>query len=88
MYPLDRATYRILIRHGWLDSSADYDEARDVVERPWAGDPVTLARLSDWLARIGSEFCRVRVAKCDRCPLRGFLPEGGPVEPEGFMTEP
>ncbi len=88
VYPLDRATYRILIRHGWLDPSADYDEARDVVERPWPGDPVTLARLSDWLARVGSEFCRVRVARCDRCPLRGFLPEGGPVEPEGFAAEP
>ena len=62
VYPLDRATYRILIRHGWLDSWADYDEARDVVERPWPGDPVPLARLSVWLARIGSEFCRVRVA--------------------------
>ena len=34
VYPLDRATYRILVRHGWLDPSADYDEARAVVERP------------------------------------------------------
>jgi endonuclease-3 related protein len=83
VYPLDRATCRILIRHGWLDPSAEYDEARDLIERPAADDPVTLARLSDGLARIGNEFCRVRVAKCDRCPLRRFLPEGGPIEPEG-----
>jgi endonuclease-3 related protein len=82
VYPVDQATYRILIRHGWLDLSATYDEARGVVEGPCADDPVTLARLSDWLARVGSEFCRVRGAKCEACPLRGFLPEGGPIEPE------
>jgi endonuclease-3 related protein len=82
VYPVDQATYRILIRHAWLDSSAAYDDARAVVEGCCPDDPVTLARLSDWLARVGSEFCRVREAKCDACPLRAFLPESGPVEPE------
>jgi endonuclease-3 related protein len=82
VYPLDRATYRILIRHGWLDPSAGYDEARAVVEGPCSDDPETMARLSDWLGRIGREFCRVRAPKCDRCPLRPFLPDGGPIEPE------
>jgi len=81
-YPLDRATYRILIRHGWLDPSAGYDEARAVVEGSCPDDPDTLARLSAWLERIGREFCRVRAPKCDRCPLRPFLPDGGPIEPE------
>jgi endonuclease-3 related protein len=82
VYPVDQATYRILVRHGWLDLSATYDEARAVVEGACHDDPVTLARLSAWLAQVGSEFCRVRRAHCDGCPLRGFLPEGGPIEPE------
>lgn len=82
VYPLDRATYRVLIRHGWLDSSADYDEARSVVERPCQDDPDLLARLSAWLERVGRDYCRLSVPKCDRCPLRPFLPEGGPIEPE------
>jgi endonuclease-3 related protein len=30
-YPIDRATYRILVRHGWLDPTASYDEARDLL---------------------------------------------------------
>jgi endonuclease-3 related protein len=84
VYPLDRATYRVLIRHGWLDASAGYDEARAVVEGTSSGDPAALTRLSYWLGRVGTEFCRPSTAKCDRCPLRGFLPEGGPIEPEGF----
>src|SRR5262249_11967694 len=87
IYPLDRASYRILVRHGWLDLSADYDEARAVVERLSPDDPGTLAQLSDWLARIGGGVCRVRGAKCDPCPLRPFLPEGGPIDPQGDIDE-
>lgn len=81
-YPVDRATYRILMRHGWLDPGAEYDEARDTVEQLGAGDATALACLSSWLERVGREACRPSVAKCDRCPLRPFLPPDGPREPE------
>jgi endonuclease-3 related protein len=80
-YPVDRATYRILIRHGWLDTSADYDEARSTVETPHPDDPSTLIALSHWFDRVGHDFCRASVAKCDRCPLAFFLPDGGPIDP-------
>lgn len=80
-YPLDRPTYRVLVRHGWLDTSADYDEARDLVERLAPDDPRALADLAGWMDRLGPEFCRPSVAKCDRCPLRPFLPRGGPINP-------
>lgn len=84
VYPVDRASYRILVRHGWLDMTADYDEARSVLERPRRDDPGALASLSEGMERVGREFCRVRVAKCERCPLRPFLPEGGPIEPDVY----
>lgn len=83
-YPVDRATYRILVRHGWLDPTAEYDEARSVMERQGFEDPETLHRLSGWFARIGREFCKPSVAKCERCPLQPFLPEGGALEPDAF----
>lgn len=83
VYPLDRATYRILIRHGWIDPDAGYDDARDVVENQGRDDPETLASLSAWFEKVGREFCRATVAKCDRCPLRPFLPDGGPLDPNG-----
>jgi endonuclease-3 related protein len=82
VYPVDRATYRILVRHGWLDPTAEYDEARDVVESQCPDDPDGLFRLSAWLERVGREACRPSVWKCERCPLRPFLPDGGPREPE------
>jgi endonuclease-3 related protein len=81
-YPVDRASYRILVRHGWLDPTADYEEARATLERPSGGDASALARLSAGMERIGRDYCRPSVARCESCPLRPFLPEGGPREPE------
>ena len=82
VYPVDRATYRVLVRHGWLEPSAGYDDARDVVERRLDGDALGLARVSVWMERIGRDFCRATVAKCERCPLQPFLPASGVAEPE------
>ncbi|MBV8609576.1 MAG: endonuclease III, partial [Singulisphaera sp.] len=70
VYPVDRASYRILVRHDWLDPTATYDEARAVIERPAAGDPDLLAQLSVWLERVGRDCCRAGVARCERCPLQ------------------
>ena len=80
-YSVDRATYRVFVRHGWIDPTADYDEARDAVERLAPDDPATLAQLSAWFDRLGRDFCRASVAKCDKCPLKPFLPDGGPIDP-------
>ena len=97
-YPVDRATYRFLVRHGWLDPTAEYDDARELVERfagseaapePTAGGDqpalttlIILEQLSDWFDRLGRDFCRPSQAKCGRCPLQPWLPPTGPVEPE------
>jgi endonuclease-3 related protein len=83
VYPMDRATYRVFVRHGWIDPTADYEEARAAVERLAPDDPAALARLSAWFERVARDFCRVSAPKCERCPLRPFLPEGGPIDPGG-----
>jgi endonuclease-3 related protein len=82
VYPVDRASYRILARHEWLDVDAGYEEARDVIERPASGDLEALVALSAWSERIGRDFCRRSVARCEQCPLKPFLPAGGPRAPE------
>lgn len=97
-YPVDRATFRVLVRHGWLDPTADYDEARSVVERlgqleirgseakddepAEATVAAVLAELSDWFERLGRDFCKPSQTRCERCPLRPFLPPNGPIEVE------
>ena len=81
VYPVDRATYRIFVRHGWLDATADYEEARERLERLAPDDAASLASLKLAFERVGRDACWSTVAKCDRCPLRPFLPEGGPIDP-------
>jgi endonuclease III related protein len=78
--PVDRASYRILIRHDWLDPSSEYDEARSTLESIAPDDPGRLAQLSLALEKLGRDHCKPTAAKCDGCPLRPLLPEGGPVE--------
>jgi endonuclease-3 related protein len=90
-YPVDRATFRVLVRHGWLDPSSSYDEARDLlvgqaVEQDDMSGGEAANRLID-IARgmgpLGRRFCRAAAPKCDHCPLEGILPEGGPREVDG-----
>ena len=82
-YPVDRSTYRILVRHNWIDDTAEYDEARAVVESAASADPLSLRLISQGFESIGRRFCKVSGPKCERCPLRPFLPENGPVDPSG-----
>lgn len=85
-YPVDRATFRVLVRHGWLDPFATYDEARDVVVSHAADsvDPDTseasgmLAELSRGMVPLGRHFCRAAAPLCQGCPLEALLPSGGP----------
>jgi endonuclease-3 related protein len=79
-FPVSRADYRIMIRHGWIDPSSDYDEARSVIEDASPSDPAELRRLGAWFGRLARP-CKVAAPQCDRCPLQPFLPEGGPLDP-------
>ena len=83
VYPVDRGTYRILVRHGWADPSAEYDEVSEILSHQAGQNPDDIHRLAAWLGRVGRQFCSPKSPKCDQCPLRCLLPEGGPLDPEG-----
>jgi len=92
-YPVDRATFRVLVRHGWLDQTATYDEARDLLvdctssfaykldERDRAEGEVLVAEnlmeLAYGMDQVGRRYCKAAAARCDDCPLVSLLPEGG-----------
>ncbi|MGC8644034.1 MAG: endonuclease III domain-containing protein [Isosphaeraceae bacterium] len=82
VYPLDRGTYRILVRHDWADCFTEPDEISQHLGRLAGDDCREIMRLSRWLSRVGRQFCGPTTPKCDRCPLSGLLPENGPLEPE------
>lgn len=89
--PVDRATFRVLVRHGWLDPGATYDEAHDVlVDRATeAGDvpdgdaASLLIALARGMKQLGRRYCRAAAPQCDDCPLESLLPEGGPRQVDG-----
>jgi endonuclease-3 related protein len=81
-FPLDRPAYRVLVRHGWLDPCVEYDEARSSVESLGSGDPAALEDLAGWLDRVSEDYCKVAAPRCERCPLRPWLPPQGPIEPD------
>ena len=78
-YPLDRATFRILARHGWIETTTDYDEARDVVDSALGDRPSSFSRWESATAEIGLRHCKAQAPRCESCPLKPWLPEGGPV---------
>ncbi len=79
-YAVDRGTYRILVRHGWLDTAADYEEVRDLLVHHAGGDPALLVGLAAGMDALATRYCRASAPRCDACPLRPFLLDGGPVE--------
>ncbi|MDX2035224.1 MAG: hypothetical protein SFX72_01135 [Isosphaeraceae bacterium] len=80
-YPVDRATARISLRHGWLDESAEVDDLRSTITDLADEDAARLMRLSESMERIARVHCRSAHPECEGCPLRSFLPESGPILP-------
>lgn len=82
VYPVDRGTFRILVRHGWIDASASYDDAGEVLNRQLGHDPTEIETVAHGMAQVGRRFCKIRGPQCQACPLAPFLPEQGPLEPD------
>lgn len=81
-YPVDRGTYRILVRHGWIDASAEYDEVSHLLVALTGGRAKLVSRLSRGLTQVARRYCKPSSPQCQRCPLQGVLPESGPLNPE------
>ncbi len=76
--PVERGAYRVALRHGWLDTTADYDEARALLES--ASEVVNdLKVIRDGLAIVARKHCRPAHSRCDGCPLQPLLGPEGPV---------
>lgn len=79
---VDTYTLRIFARHGWIDYGADYHQLQEHLASELPEDVSTYNELHALLVHVGHHYCR-RQPKCQECPLREMLPEGGVVEPVG-----
>lgn len=79
--PIDRATLRVLVRHGWLDLPVSDEEAQSTLLAAAGPDIAGLQHATRWLQAVGAKYCG-RVPDCAACPLQPTLPASGPLHPE------
>jgi endonuclease-3 related protein len=80
-FVVDTYTHRIFARHGWIDYASGYYEIKDYCESELPQEVQVYNELHALLVHVGHHWCK-KVPRCDECPLRELLPEGGVVESE------
>ena len=81
LFPIDRGTLRVAVRHGWIDLPVEDDDAQDFFRRGLRDARVDPLMFSRQIAQVASEHCG-REPKCTNCPLQSLLPPNGPISPE------
>ncbi len=67
-FVVDTYTYRILLRHGLIDSDYDYDMIKELLESSLPEDVNLYNDFHAQFVAVGKRYCRP-VAKCADCPL-------------------
>jgi endonuclease-3 related protein len=82
VFVVDAYTHRIFARHGWIGFDADYHQTQDYIQSSLREDVRLYNEYHALLVHTGKHYCRKTKPKCQECPLRDLLPNGGPLEPE------
>jgi endonuclease-3 related protein len=77
-FVVDAYTYRVTVRHGWVDPEANYETLREEFARELPNDVDHMGELHALLVRVGKERCRPREPRCEGCALQSLLPSSGP----------
>ena len=78
-FVIDAYTKRILERHNWCGTDADYDTLQSLCTDSLS-QKSGAARLDYWqdfhaqLVVVGNHYCKPRNPLCDECPLKTLLP--------------
>ncbi len=78
-FVVDAYTYRVFVRHGWIEPEADYDQLQQYCQSQLPDDVQLWNEFHALLVRLGKDFCRKTNPRCVQCPLRELLPDGGPL---------
>jgi len=70
-FVVDAYTYRVLVRHGYIDAEYDYDQVKEFCESELAADLALYNEFHALIVRVGKEHCK-RQAQCANCPLEQF----------------
>ncbi len=69
IFVVDAYTKRFLIRHGIIESKADYSEIQSLFHHAIEPDPAIYNEYHALLVRLGKEFCKPKPL-CEDCPVK------------------
>ena len=81
VFPLDRGTLRVAIRHGWLDLPLEDEEAQNFFVSGLQQGNIEPRAFSLLISRVAQAHCG-REPNCEDCPLQRLLPANGPLNPD------
>lgn len=73
-FVIDTYTWRVLSRHRLVGEETSYEEMQELMQSKLPRDVKLYNEYHALLVAVGKEFCR-KEPRCERCPLRPFLPE-------------
>ena len=78
-FVVDTYTARLLKRHAWIEWEADYHAIKEHFESQLDHDAALFNEYHALIVAVGKQYCR-KTPRCEECPLRELLPEGGVVD--------
>jgi endonuclease III related protein len=75
VFVVDAYTKRLLLRHGWIDEKAKYEDIRWMFERHSPGDSRWFNEFHALIVQLGKKFCQRQAPLCFQCPLGRYLEE-------------
>lgn len=73
VFVVDAYTYRIMLRHGLIYEDITYDELKETFEKNLSKDVKIFNEYHALLVKVGKEFCKKSLPRCNDCPLEEFL---------------
>lgn len=78
-FVIDAYTARILKRHGWIDTDANYQTMKNQFESNLPMDAELFNEYHALIVQTGKQHCRP-TPQCDECPLQPLLPPEGIID--------
>ncbi len=86
VFVVDAYTARVAKRHGWIGFEADYYQLQELFHAQLESDHQLFNEYHALIVRVGKDFCQ-KTPRCEPCPLKCLLPEGGPQMPDNQMPD-
>ncbi len=74
VFVIDAYTKRVLSRHGVMDHEKSYEEFQELFHGSLKRDVTLYNEYHALLVKVGKTYCKRQKPKCEKCPLKTFIP--------------